>query len=152
MKIIVVAALAAIGSSGIAPVDANDVNEVIRNLDLTSFPNSLVGRRSSKTTFEDYGFVTVEKTTDRAKLVRKEDGRSKSFVVIANRGKRIDLCFHDRFVVMPADGASPLRYHNTSALIVSKSPRGKWTAQQAWGGFPNCRNDPPETPRQRAPA
>lgn len=142
MKSIVVAVLAVIGSPSAASADANDVGDVIRNLDLTSFPNSIGARRvPGKSTFADYGFVTIEKTVNGAKLVRKGDGRLKSFVVISDGHKYIRLCFHDRFVVLP-DSAAPLRYFTTLALVVSKSQRGVWTAQAFPGGFLNCRNDP----------
>src|SRR5258706_9822644 len=140
MRIFAVAVLAAIGLPSAAPADANDVNGVIRNLDLTSFPNS-IGRRHmpGKTTFADYGFVTVEKTASGAKLVRKDDGRSKSFVIISDGPKFMRICFHDRFV-MASDSASPIRAEITSALVVRKSGRGVWTAEELPGGFLNCRN------------
>nr|WP_294817840.1 hypothetical protein [uncultured Sphingomonas sp.] len=65
MKTIVVAAWAAIGSLSAAPAGANDMDGVIRNLDLTTFPNSLgPGRWTGKATFADYGFVIVAKTAN----------------------------------------------------------------------------------------
>lgn len=143
-RMIALLALAAIGLPSPASADADDVDGVIRNLDLTSFPNS-VGRRRTpgKTSFADYGFVSVAKTASGAKLIRKGDGRSKSFVIISSGPGYLRLCFHDRFV-LASDSASPIRADITSALIVRKSRRGAWTAEQLPGGFLNCRNTLPE--------
>lgn len=142
MKIIVVAALITMVSPIAASAETTDVDGIIRNLDLRSFPNSIGARRlPGKNTFSDYCFSIAEKTTSGAKLVRKADGRSKSFVIISNGPKFMRLCFHDKFVVMP-DSSSPLRYDTTVALVVLKSERGMWTAQPFPGGFLNCRNDP----------
>jgi hypothetical protein len=142
MKMIAVAALAAIGSSSATSVDANDVDGVIRNLDLTRFPNSIgPGRSPHKATFADYGFVVVAKTAMGAKLVRRADGGSKSFVVISNGPKYMRLCFHDRFVVW-LGGTEARAYNTTAALVVRKSRPGNWAAEQLKGGFPTCHNYP----------
>lgn len=143
MKMIVAAALIATGPPIAASTEASAVDDIIRKLDLTSFANSIGARRvPEKTTFADYGFVTVEKTMNSVRLLRKDDGRSKSFAVLSNGPKFIRLCFHDKFVVMPGS-VSPIRYYTTLALVVTKSQRGMWTAQSVPGGFLNCRNDPP---------
>lgn len=139
MKLIAIAAVVAIGPSLAASVNANDVDRIISKLDLTTFPNSLSPRRApGKTTFADYGFITVAKTASGATLVRKNDDASKSFVVISNNSKHLRLCFHDG--VVRQFGAMVRRFDVTSALLVTKSPRGAWTAEEILGGFPNCRN------------
>lgn len=139
MKLIAIAAVVAIGPSLAAPVNANNVDRVISKLDLTTFPNSLSPRRMpGRTTFADYGFITVTKTASRAKLVRKNDGASKSFVVMSDDSRHMRLCFHDG--VVRYLGATARRFDMTSALIVTKSQRGAWTAEEIPGGFPNCRN------------
>ena len=142
MKMRVLAILLAAGLPAAASAQTGDVDEIIRNLDLTSFPNSVGARRiPGKTTFSDYGFAVAEKTAGGARLVRRDDGRSKSFTILTNGPDYMRLCFHDKFVVMP-ESASPLRYHTTLALVVSKSRNGPWTARPFRGGFVNCRNDP----------
>lgn len=142
MKMIAVAALAAIGSSSAAPADANGVDAVIRNLDLTTFPNSIGPTRApGKATFAEYGFVIVAKSATGATLVRKGDGHSKRFVVISDASKYMRLCFHDRFVVW-LGGTTPRSYDTTAALLVTKSRTGRWTAEQLKGGFPGCLNYP----------
>ncbi len=142
MKLIIVAALAAITAPSMAIADAGDVDSVIRKLDITSFANSIGTRRvPGKTTFADYDFVAVEKTGNSARLVRKADGRSKSFVILSSGPASIRVCFHDSFVVMP-ESTLPLHYNTTAALVVSKSRHGMWTAAPFRGGFVNCHNDP----------
>jgi hypothetical protein len=135
MKVIAIAALALIG----APVDANDVENVIRKLDLTGFPNSLSpGRSSARTSFADYGFVTVARAESGATLARKSDDASKSFVVISNDQTLMRLCFHDSFVRQI--GPMAHWFTTTTALMVTKSPGGRWTAEEVPGGFPSCHN------------
>ncbi|MGK6354654.1 hypothetical protein ACMGDH_05440 [Sphingomonas sp. DT-207] len=138
MKLIAIAAAVAIGPSLAASVNANDVDRVISKLDLTTFPNSLPKRMPGKTTFADYGFITVAKTASGAKLVGQIDGASKSFVVVSNHPKHMRLCFHDG--VVRQLGATARRFDITSALLVTKSQQGAWTAEEVPGGFPNCRN------------
>ena len=145
MKMIFMTMSAAAGTIAAAPARADDVDDIIRNLDLRSFANSVgYGRVPGKNTFADFGFVTSRKSAKGATLVRKEDGRSKSFVIVPGvpgDTKHVRVCFHDKFVVMP-NSASPLRYHTTAALLILRSSHGLWTAQQFKGGFVDCRNDP----------
>ncbi|MBW6524142.1 hypothetical protein KZ810_11600 [Sphingomonas sp. RHCKR47] len=74
----VVAALASLavgGASAAASAGQRDVDGVITRLDLTTFANSVGPRRSpDKTTFADYGFIHVEKTSTGAELVRDDRG------------------------------------------------------------------------------
>jgi len=143
MKVLAIAVLAAIGSPPAASADANDVDGVIRNLDLTTFPNAIGPMRPlHKTTFADYCFVVVAKTTTGATLVRK-DGGSKHFVVLSNDPKHMRLCFYDSFLVWL--GGTSRTYSTTSALLATKSRRDRWSAEPVRGGFPACQNSPPAT-------
>lgn len=142
MNMIAVAILATAGSSFGAFVDTKDVDGVIRNLDLTTFPNSLgPGRHSGKATFADYGFVIVEKTEAGAKLIRRSDDTIKSFVILSDDPKNMRLCFYERIVRQV--GATVRSYDLTVALLVTKSQRGMWTAEQIKAGYPGCHNYPP---------
>lgn len=144
-RTVAIALLAATGLPAAAPSDhTNEVESIIRKLDITSFANS-IGRRhiAGKTTFADYGFVVVEKTANWAKLVRKDDGRIKSFAILSSDPKYLKICFRDRFV-MTSDSNSPIRADISAALAVRKTKHGPWTAEQVRGGFLNCRNTLPE--------
>jgi hypothetical protein len=143
LRIVAIAVLAATGFPLAASAVASDVESVIKNLDLTSFANSIGRRRiPGKTSFADHGFVLVVKTANGAKLIRKGDGRIKSFVIVSGGPRYMHICFRDRFVMAP-DSISPIRADITSALVVRKTGRGAWTAEQLPGGFPNCRNTIP---------
>jgi len=137
-----VTALVASGSSLASPIDAIEIDGVIKHLDLTTFPNSVDPRRMpGKTTFADYGFVRVEKTVNGAKLVSDDRGWTMGFSIISAGPKSLRLCFHDRGLARPGDARAP-SYNATSALAVSKSRRGIWAAKQVPAGFANCQNDP----------
>jgi hypothetical protein len=143
--LVALAALVISGSSLAASVDASEINSVIKNLDLTTFPNSVGPRRlPGKTTFADYGFVHVEKTATGANLVRDDKGWAMSFRIISTGPKSLRLCFYDKGLGRPGE-AGVSSYNSTSALLVSKSRRGMWTAKQVPTGFAGCRNDPAET-------
>jgi hypothetical protein len=137
------AVLVASGSSQAASTDAAEVDAVIKNLDLSTFPNSVGPRRMpGKKTFADYGFIRVEKTTSAAKLVHEDNGWLMSFDVISANSQSLRLCFHDRGLVRPGYSIAP-SYDSTSALLVTKTVLGMWTAKQVPAGFENCKNDPP---------
>jgi hypothetical protein len=135
----VVLALAATSASPAAP---DDVEAVIRNLDLASWPNSDTAHSPGKHTFADFGFSLVARAHDRARLFRKSDDRTKSFVVMSRDAGTLRMCFHDKFVVMPGS-ASPMPFDVTTALLVRTSGKGLWTAFPVPGGFMGCVNRPP---------
>lgn len=139
---VAVVAFVASGSSPAALTDANEIDSVIENLDLTSFPNSIGPRRvSGKTTFVDYGFVHIEKTSVGADLIREDRGWMMGFRIVSAGPRSLRLCFYDRGIAK--SGHLTPSYNATSALLVSKRPSGRWTANQASAGFANCQNDPP---------
>lgn len=126
--------------------------DVIRNLDLTSFPNSVGPRRiPGKTTFADYDFVLVDKTAGGARLLRTDRSWEMRFIILSAGPKRLQLCFYDSALAGPGQTFRPT-YRATSALLVTKAPRGHWSARQVTGGFPKCRNDPEEHRPQRGRA
>jgi hypothetical protein len=142
MKRLAIAALVGIGAPLSASPATNAVDAVIAHLDLTSFPN-IVGaeRLPGRRTFADYGFGLANRTADGATLVRRRDGRSKSFTVLSNRPEGMRLCFHDRFTVMPRSAAA-LKYDTTTALYLAKTPQGQWASREIPGGVPGCHGDP----------
>jgi hypothetical protein len=119
-----IAALVASGSSPASPIDAIEIDGVIKHQDLTTFSNSTGSRRMrGKTTFADYSFLRVEKTVNGAKLVRDDKGWTTGSSIISAGPKSLRICFYDRGMAQPGDGRAP-RYSATSALLVSKSRRG----------------------------
>jgi hypothetical protein len=135
-------ALVASGSSLASSIGAGEIDGVIKYLDLTTFPNSVGPRRMpGKTTFADYGFIHVENTASGAKLVRDDKGWTMGFSIISAGPTSLRLCFYDRGLAQPGDVFVP-SYNATSALLVSKSRRGMWAAEQVPAGFANCQNDP----------
>jgi hypothetical protein len=137
------AVLAASGSSQAASPDPAEVDAVIKNLDLSTFANSVGPRRMpGKKTFADYGFIHVEKTTSAAKQFHEDNGWLMSFNVISANSQSLRLCFHDQGLARPGDSIAP-SYQSTSALLVTKTVVGMWAAKQVPAGFENCRNDPP---------
>lgn len=140
--LIVLTALAVGGSAQAASPDVGTINAIIKNLNLTSFPNSVGPRRlAGRTSFADYGFVIVEKSSNGASIFSKDKGWVMSFRVLSTGPRSLQLCFHDRGLGRPGDATVP-SYNATSALVVSKLPRGLWTAKQVRAGFANCKNDP----------
>jgi hypothetical protein len=139
-------AAAALGMSGPAFANAAEeqaIDAVIANLDLASFPNSVGPRRIlGKTTFADYGFVHVRKSTSGAELTSDDPTWLMNFRILSNSSKEMRLCFGDRGLGPPGERAPS--YNSTSALLVLKAPRGKWQARQMVGGFPTCTNNPPD--------
>jgi len=139
------AAIVASGPSLATSFDDGEIDSVIKNLDLTTFPNSIGPRRTpGKTTFSEYGFVHVEKIVHGANLVEKDKGWMMSFKILSSAPESLRLCFHDRGLVAPGEARAP-SYNATSALLVLKSPQGRWTAKQIPAGFADCQNDPPAT-------
>ncbi|MET7142743.1 pesticin immunity protein [Xanthomonas sp. PPL139] len=129
-------------ASPAAPPQAGITDAVIQHLDLTSFPNSVGPRRlPGKTTFADYGFVDVTKTADGARLLQTDKGWMMRFEVLSADATSVRLCFHDTGLARPGETRAP-SYNATSALLVSKSSHGNWTARQVSAGFADCRNDP----------
>lgn len=144
VKLIGLAALVSSGSSLAAFVDVSEVDGVIKNLDLTSFPNSVGPRRMpGKSTFADYGFVRVKKALAGAELIRDDESWLMSFRIISANTTSLRLCFYDRALGKPGEGFVPT-YNTTSALLISKSERGAWAAKQVPSGFANCKNYPEE--------
>ncbi|MCI2261816.1 pesticin immunity protein [Xanthomonas indica] len=135
-------ALGVSASSLAALPQAGITDAVIQHLDLTSFPNSVGPRRlPGKTTFADYGFVDVTKTADGARLLQTDKGWMMRFEVLSADATSVRLCFHDTGLARPGETRAP-SYNATSALLVSKSSHGNWTARQVSAGFADCRNDP----------
>lgn len=131
------------GSSVGASINTSLIDGIIRNLDLTSFPNSVGPRRiTGKTSFADYGFVRVEKTEDGANLEAEDKGWIMGFRVISAGPQSLQLCFTDRGEGRPGDVSAP-SYNATSALVVSRMPRGTWAAKRVPEGFSSSKNDPP---------
>jgi hypothetical protein len=140
--LIILTALAVSGSAQAASPDVGTINAIIKNLNLTSFPNSVGPRRlPGRTSFADYGFVIVEKSANGASIFSKDKGWVMSFRVLSTGPRSLQLCFHDRGLARPGDATVP-SYNATSALVVSKLPHGLWTAKQVRAGFANCKNDP----------
>ncbi|MEG8052875.1 hypothetical protein QP185_05805 [Sphingomonas aerolata] len=145
MGLKVLALLSAVVASGSlldarAPTDETD--GLIKNLDLTTFPNSVGPRRmQGKTTLADYGFVEVEKTVKGANVVRDDQGWMMGFTIISAGPKVLRVCFYDKGLKKPGDALAP-SYNSTTALLVSKKPLGRWTAKQVPAGFLKCLNDP----------
>ncbi|RDE07305.1 pesticin immunity protein [Sphingomonas aracearum] len=136
------AALVAAGASMAAPTGGEQVQQVIRRLDLTSFPNSVGPRRlPGKATFADYGFVRIRKAGRGASLFREDESWMMRFDVISAGPRFLRLCFRDKGLARPGDASAP-SYNATSALLVSMSRKGLWTARQVKAGFANCKNDP----------
>ena len=146
MRRLAVLALAALAGSACSPAasaEADDVSALIDRLDLTSFPNSVGPRRvAGKSTFADYGFTAIERSHRGAVLTTEDRGWMMEFEVVSDDRQSLQLCFHDRGLQRPGDIFGPT-YDATSALRVTKSPDGPWTAAQVRGGFAGCRNDPP---------
>lgn len=138
-------AVAAVFSSGSALATTpapRAVRDVIQNLDLTSFRNSVGPRRlPGKTTFADYDFVLVEQTPAGARLLRTDRSWEMSFIILSAGPGRLQLCFHDSALKGPGQTFRPT-YNATSALLVTKTPHENWSARQVAGGFPKCRNAP----------
>lgn len=135
-------ALVVSGASHATPRNSVAIREVVKNLDLTRFPNSVGPRRlSGKTTFADYGFVTVVEHGAGASLFQQDKSWVMRFRILSAGPHSLRLCFHDRGLARTGEAATP-SYNATSALLVSKSPRGAWTARQVPAGFANCQNDP----------
>ena len=142
VKLFALAALASSGSSLAASVDVSEVDGVIKNLDLTSFPNSVGPRRlPGKSTFADYGFVRVKRAIAGAEVVRDDKAWLMGFRIVSANPTSLRLCFYDRALGRPGDVFVPT-YNSTSALLISKSQRGAWTAKQVPAGFTNCKNYP----------
>ena len=139
-------AVAALGMSGPAFASAAEdqaIDAVIANLDLTSFPNSVGPRRiAGKTTFSDYGFVHIKNSASGTQLISDNPMWIMDFHILGNNSKSMRLCFGDRGLG-PSGERAP-SYNSTSALLVTKAPRGKWQARQMVGGFPTCTNNPPD--------
>lgn len=135
------AALVASGYPLAASTHSSDIDGVIKNLDLTSFRNSVGPRRThGKTTFADYGFIQVEKADTGANLISQDMGWVMGFSIVSADPRSLRLCFYDRGLAKP--GHATPSYNATSALIVSKKSNGGWTAKQVPAGFANCRNNP----------
>ena len=140
--LITLTALAVSGSAQAASSDAGTIYGIIKNLNLTSFPNSVGPRRlAGRTSFADYGFVIVKKSANGASIFRRDKGWVMSFRVLSVGPRSLRLCFHDRGLGRSGDESVP-SYNATSALVVSKSPRGLWAAKQVRAGFASCKNDP----------
>lgn len=121
----------------------NGAGSLVANLDLTSFPNSTGPRRAAgEFTFADYGFTQVEMTPGGAKLTASDGSWVMSFEIVSNSSGTVEICFHDQAIGRSGQIFRP-SYNATSALRVTKSPRGKWSAQQVARGYLNCWNDPP---------
>jgi hypothetical protein len=73
---------------------------------------------------------------------REDRGWVMNFRVISVGPESLRLCFGDWGVARPGDVQAP-SYNATSALFVSKAPKGRWIAKQVLEGFPSCKNDPP---------
>ncbi len=141
--LLALAAILASGPSLATSFDPDQIDSVIKNLDLTSFPNSIGPRRMArKTTFAEYGFVHVKKIAHGADLVEMGKGWMMSFKILSSTPKSLRLCFHDRGLAASGDSRAP-SYNATSALLVLNSPRGMWTAKQIPAGFADCQNNPP---------
>jgi len=147
MKLINLFALAALASSGsslAASVDASEVDGVIKNSDLTSSSNSVGPRRlPGKSTFADYGFVRVKRAIAGVEVVRDDKSWLMGFRIVSANPTSLRLCFYDRALGRPGDVFVPT-YNTTSALFISKTQRGAWTAKQVPAGFTNCKNYPEE--------
>jgi hypothetical protein len=135
-------AVIASGSLVAAPAPTDETDGLIKNLDLTTFPNSVGPRRTpGKRTLADYGFVEVKKTVGGANVVQDDRGWMMGFTIISAGPKVLRVCFYDRGLNKPGDVRAP-SYNTTTALLVSKKPLGLWTAKQVPAGFLKCRNDP----------
>ncbi len=144
VKLVALAVLVASGSSTATSSRASDVDGVIQNLDLTTFPNSTGPRRlPERTTFADYGFVIIKKIEGGAEIVRDDRGWEMSFTIPSATPTFLHLCFFDKGLGRPGNGSVP-SYNSTSALLVTKSRKGRWSAKQVAKGFPSCQNDPAE--------
>lgn len=83
MKVIAALALVSLGTPSALSARVSVTDAIIKNLDVTTFPNSLgYGRRPGRSTFADYGFIVARRADRSAYLVRKSDGRTKSFDVL----------------------------------------------------------------------
>jgi len=145
MKTLLLGALLTVGIAGASsatPSHSRAIEAIVRNLDLTSFPNSTGPRRSpGKATLADYGFVRVVPDGTETSVYQRDRSWVMSFRIISEDAHSVRLCFHDRGLSQPNSLVAP-SYNATSALLISKSPRGPWKAAQVPAGFSSCENDP----------
>jgi hypothetical protein len=148
MKTLLLSALLTIataGASNATPNHSRTIENIVKNLDLTSFPNSTGPRRlPGKTTLADYGFVKVVPDNAETSVYQRDRSWVMSFRIISEDAHSVRICFHDRGLSQPNSLVAP-SYNATSALLISKSPRGPWKAAQVPAGFPSCENDPVTT-------
>lgn len=146
--LIVLALLAGAAAPRHGASEESHADSVIQHLDLTSFTNRGVNRDSAKFTFADNGFAVVQKAVNAATLLRKSDGLTKSFEILATDSEGVRLCLHDKWVVMPKS-PSPMRFDYTTALMVWRSTDRLWQAEVVPGGFMGCINNPSIDPGRR---
>ncbi len=125
-------------ATGAAFSDRYDVDQIVHRLDLTSFANSVAPRREpDKHSFADYGFTRVEAQAHGAVLTEDDDEWQMAFDIVAITPDTIDICFHDQALRRPGQDAGS-SYNTTSALRITRSEHGRWTAQDLKAGLPGC--------------
>jgi hypothetical protein len=106
---------------------------VARNLDLTSFQNS-VGprRRAGKKTPEDYGFIRIDQVGSLATMTEKDGSWEITVTLISNDGPDATICFTDTAL----NGGS---YRAQAALTVHRDLRdGLYRALPDRPVVPSC--------------
>lgn len=115
------------------------IDQLIRRLDLTSFPNSTGPRRASgKRTPEDYGFIETDRGKSGVTMTSRDGGWLMSFTVLATSVKGIDVCFRDQALQQRADRIRP-SYDAMSSLRLARGADGYWSALASPINYPSCR-------------
>lgn len=115
------------------------VDQLIRRLDLTSFPNSTGPRRASgKRTPEDYGFIETDRGKSGVTMTSRDGGWLMSFTVLATSVKGVDVCFRDQALQQRADRIRP-SYDAVSSLRLTRGADGYWSALASPINYPSCR-------------
>lgn len=136
-------------SLGIAVADAipapvismsDEMDQMIRRLDLTSFRNSTGPRRAAgKRTLADYGFSKTRRSNQGATMTSLDGGWMMSFQILTTSDAVVDVCFRDRALQRQTDRVRP-SYDATSALRITKATKGYWTARTSPINYPSCRS------------
>jgi hypothetical protein len=112
-----------------------DVQDIVKKLDVSSFPSSLGPRlEKGKTHFADYGFQVVHSDTSTARLEQpgKWAFQLRTMASGGGNGAGISVCLEDR-----ALGGGT--YHAQSALVLQPSPDQKsFVAKKAPTPLKDC--------------
>jgi hypothetical protein len=105
-----------------APAGRRTAMEVARNLDVTSFPNSIGPRRErGKKRFVDYGVTRFTRTPDGVAVEEPDHSWLFEISILTDRGVRKVICFEDK----NTGGGS---YHTVDAMEVKRGRDGLYRA------------------------